>query len=515
MKANGIQNRLWSVARYRVNSISGSAAVIARAQFSTGAFAGASDGGTRTSVAFFPLHYDRELTAGERRTLIRKSRFLRNNLGLTRRFFGAIPALAVGRGMVASAATQDTGWNAIADRYFDRWAASRWIDVTARHNFYTAQPFLLGEMMCDGEAFALKVRATSGFQQLQFFKSHQIGDPLGMPGDGFLDGVRSDSLGKALGYRVLQNPTAAGAVWSRDFSSEDMLHLFNPERINQNRGLPWMYHGMNSCIDILDLVALEKAAVKVHSYFAAAIKRPQGPTRRGAGSDLIPQTDANGAPTSRAYEQFLGGGAIPVLESGEEFQFFTSDRPAITFAGFIDFLVRDIAWGFGVSPEFVWNIAGMGGANTRYILEDADRFLQVVQAIIVERFCQPVYSWVIADAIMRGELPVPNDDEWWTCNWTPPPRITADRGRDGKLLIELLLNGMLTLDEYWSMLGKNPREMRRRRIDEIAEDVAYCGERGVPYNYYVQRVGALGASRSDELQGESIGDVEALLRQPN
>ena len=133
---------------------------------------------------------------------------------------------------------------------------------------------------------------------------------------------------------------------------------------------------------------------------------------------------------------------------------------------------------------FVWNIAAIGDPASRWILEDLNAFLARMIRILVGRYCQPVRSWVIANGIVNGKCRV-RTDNWWESGWTAPRRVTIDRGRDGKLYTLLLDRGMLTLDEWWSMLGKDSRRMRRDRIDEIADDLAYCQARKVPYEFYM------------------------------
>ncbi len=128
--------------------------------------------------------------------------------------------------------------------------------------------------------------------------------------------------------------------------------------------MPWAYHGQNCAVDILDIRAFEKAAVKLNSYFAGAITTPTGKAPAGVrakAAGAVGAGDGGSEVETRAYREFFGGAAIPVLKKGEEIKFFSSDRPSMSFAGFIDFLVRDIALGYGAQPELFWAAAAWAG----------------------------------------------------------------------------------------------------------------------------------------------------------
>lgn len=462
---------------------------MARQTFSATLFDGANDTGTRTSTVTFPLDSRREIRPEERRNLIKKARSLRNNLGLVRRIVNGTTRYSIGQGLIPTAATSDKKFNAAADAYFDRWAMSSTCDVANRRNFYQMQRVILKEMFIDGEVFGIQVKTDEGRCQVQLLKTERVGPPpvpLAQQ-DIFADGIECNDSEAPVRYNVLYRDRLTQLAQARAYSAEDVIHIFDPERIGQNRGLPWLYHGQNSLLDILDITAFEKVAVKLHSYFAAAITTPTGAAPKGVKARAAAATGADGGGTedeTRQYQTFLGGAAMPVLKKGEEIKFFTSDRPSTTFAGFIDFLVRDIAWGFGVSPEFIWAVAGMGGANTRFILQDAEWFFDEIRQLLIEVFCQRIYSWVIANGILNGELPACQDPNWHACNWQGPARASVDKGKDGRLYIELVANGMMTLEEWWSMFGKDHVKMRRKRIEEIAEDLAYCKEKGIPAGLY-------------------------------
>jgi capsid protein len=90
-------------------------------------------------------------------------------------------------------------------------------------------------------------------------------------------------LGKALAYKILKDidPKMFDLQDTQVIPADAMRHLYDAERATSIRGLPWAYHGMNSALDVMDIVALEKAAVKLHSSMSGAIKKKSGTAGNG------------------------------------------------------------------------------------------------------------------------------------------------------------------------------------------------------------------------------------------
>lgn len=478
-----------------------------------------------------PIDSRREVTYRTRIELVKKSRWLSNNLGIYRRFTNGTARYAVGCGIVHSPATEDKPWNVLADSYFDDWASNEVIcDVRGRINFWKMQKSLCQAMIRDGDGFAIKVgngtqtlpsgKNVPGLPQLQWLESNYVANLQnyssinGVDDEGFKDGIRSNSFGKVAAYRVLQDtqPNLYDLRDSLIIPADAMRHVYDAERATAIRGLPWAYHGMNSALDIMDAVSLEKAAWKLHSTLAGSIKKKSGDAGKGSFSgDLlkVPGTTGDGKPRVIAYENFASGAAILQLGLDEEFELFSSKRPNTAFAEFVNFLVRDMAWGFGVSPEFMWSVAGLTGPNSRLVIEDCNWFFEEVQDLIVNLLCRPIYTWVISRAIIRGELPECKDPNWWRCHWQGPAKVTIDEGRAGILELAQIDAGLGTREEFWAKRGRGGRKQMMARVDEIADEKAYCKSKGVDYaEYRVMKPGA-NANLSNNDAGTNGGQKTA------
>jgi len=106
----------------------------------------------------------------------------------------------------------------------------------------------------DGECFVLKTRDRLGLPSIQLIETHRIGGEDFAAG--ITDGVRLDAWGAPSAYRLIEDRGP------RDVPAFQMLHVFEPEHISAVRAAPTIQHSINHVIDEMELLALEKHAVK-------------------------------------------------------------------------------------------------------------------------------------------------------------------------------------------------------------------------------------------------------------
>ena len=460
-----------------------------------GAYVGAQSSRARSNVPDFSTEGERILSPESRYQLSKKSNWLHGSSGLFRASTNKPSRYSVGTGITPSAATEDLEWNELADKWFKRSATTETWDVTRQRNFWSMQVAIAQHMLRDGECFVVLIN-DGRRQRYQLVESAKVGyNPSGsiISDPDIVDGIKYDEYGAPLKYYFKEPGNT-----SREVDSENVLHIYDSERAGLGRGLPWVYHGVNQGIDIVDLLGLEKRASKVHAAFAATMK-----TRSGAFGDSSfgkkDKIDPN-------FEKIFGGNTIH-LEPDEEVNLLRSDRPNADLIKLLDYLGRDAVVGAGLSPEFIWDMSEMGGANTRYILADVEILLKAIRKILIEKFCIHFRRLALAGAMERDELPMCKDPNFDNATWQTPPSVTVDQGRDGKLKIELVRNGMMSLDQYWSELGHDPRKMRKQCIREIAEDLDECRKLGVPYELYRPPT-----MRLDPIQAQEERDAEGAPR---
>ena len=316
-------------------------------------------------------------------------------------------------------------------------------DAAGQVNFYEAQHFICKHVAIDGDFFGQFVKSNDGRALMRFIGGESVGNATtGLAQDEWQDGVRTDQYGKPTQYRLLADE---GRSTFTDVNADDILHFHRPARIGYTRSPSWLSRAALHLHDMADIVAFTKQTFKLASQPAFIIKSPDA-MQVGMGAALKKQDAATGSVT---LDKLYGGSGVVQLPPGTELQQFKNEHPGNNFQAFLDFLARDISWGIGLSPEMLWSVAGIGGANTRYVLADAQVFFSELQDWIINQFCRRFWKYWVWSEIQAGRLPL--RDDWWRVDFIPPARATVDFGRDTKALIEIVRTGAMSTRRFAEM----------------------------------------------------------------
>lgn len=455
----------------------------------------------------------------DRKTSMIRSRFMVNRTGLGRAMVEGSTRYAIGEGLFGYSATGDPEYDSSCDRVcdeiFEAGEDDTRMEVSGMRNYYEMQEVICPEMMTDGDLGAAKILYRDGngrflgTPKLQLFASDQICDGytgVGAvnPKERWRDGVLRDEFGRVQKYRVqVENapgyPSQSFPGYSPssfvEFAPRDFMLVLDPKRIGMGRGMPWTHHGQQSAITMMDLKTLEESAAYLNAFFGAVITTPNGEIPEGFESEVFKRKASKSSDKKtegtaesdvmRKYANFMGGALIPVLKEGERLDMVKSERPSLTFTGFMDWLVNDIACGFGIPPSFVWAIAGKNGPETRLTLSQADSFFRFIMRRMISRFCKPTRDFVIRWGLLTGRINggrVPkNGASPFLARWHGPRKMTIDERYSFKTWIERLDKGLGTEEEFYAELGQEASVMRRKRVEEVADWLALCKEKGVPY----------------------------------
>ena len=414
-----------------------------------------------------PTDARRELTPGVRIELVRKSRYLHKNSGFVRELVSNMAVYSTGDGIRVQAQSPDPEWNRKAEEYFSLWASR--CEVTGRFSFEECQSLVCRGIDVDGEYFVHKTRDQFGLPSVQLLESHRVGDGLGSTET--VDGIGLDAFGAPVFYRVLEDDGTA-----RDLPAHAVLHVFEAEWAGGVRSHPIIQHSINHVLDEMELLALEKHAVKDNADVARILKTARGEIDDN-GDFVVGGTGGTGEASDPVSLQRIVGGKLVALKPDESLESFQSNRPSPTFTGFLDHLRRDAA--LGVLPfEFAADSSKVGGAGVRLVVAKADRRFSHRQLVLVQRFIRPVWAYVIGDAIQQGVLaPVTG---WTKLSCVCPKRVTVDAGREAQQNRADVEMGLKTLSDHYSELGADFGEEIERRARDAKLILETAARYGVP-----------------------------------
>lgn len=406
----------------------------------------------------------RDLTPSARVEMLRKMRWGERNSGPIRAMVSDLVLYTVGDGFRPQAGTTDPVWNAEAERYFAE--KTKRIDITGRFSFSDLLRIAERRWVVDGDFFLAKVRDGNGAAKLQGIEAHRVANPSeGEPPDGMHDGVLFGAYGEIKAYNVIRSDGS-----SRQILANSMMQVYDAEFVSGARGLPILQHSWNDLQDLMEILALEKAAVKAHSTVTRVLK-----TAGGEFSDLVNEL---GGSNANAASLNAGGSAdFLALEPGQDLELKASQRPNSNFIGFIDEVLKDAHR--GVMPSEFQDPSKITGAAVRLIVAKMDRVASRHQGILIDKVCDPTWGFIIGDAIANGELP--DNPEWNRVSWTTPKRVTVDAGREAANDRADIEMGLMSMSELYSQRGMDFREEMEKRAQDMAYIVDLAKRTGVPF----------------------------------
>ena len=401
-----------------------------------------------------------DLTPWNRMAMIRKCRWAERNSGLFKQILADMCLYTVGDGIKPQSHASTPEMQERYEAYFAEKAKR--IDITNRFSFYQSQAILLRGMIRDGDSFAAKVRNGAGEAKIQLMESHRVGDPLdeNVVIPGIHDGIIFGPYGEYIACNVYKSDGS-----NRQILAQSMMHVVDHEYASGARGVPLLQHSINSIQDEMEILALEKQAVKDNGDVVRTISKQGGTLDQDTANEL----GALNVPSYTSIANTMGGKLL-VLDQGESLNSFQSNRPNATFNGFIAALERDIS--MGVLPyEFVSDPSKLGGASIRLVTAKASRVFGKYQNTIIETFCVPTWGYIIGQGIASGDIP--DDPQWNEVSWTTPKSVTVDAGRDAANDRNDVEMGLLSMSELYAQRGLD----FRTEMDKRANDMAFIIEK--------------------------------------
>lgn len=409
----------------------------------------------RAWVNWGTLDTSKELTGSDRLTVLRKARKMYADVGLARRIVNGVANL-VGY-LKPQADSPDREFNRMAEELFYERAGTAFVfDRAAKMDFFQWQIALTRLRIKDGDSLSVLSETKAGTANIIFYEAHQIATGTSKTA---VDGVFVDKFGRHISYNLIDvnepdkssNVTANDSIFYADF-----------ERPGQVRGISALAHALNNIQDQAEITADVKHGIKMANQVGLVRTMKGGNGPQGFASAVTTKTVGG---STINIEEMRQGGLVAQLMENEQLSVIHDGRPHPNQMVLLEWLVRDIAWGVGLSPEVLWDLAKQTGPSQRYLMAETQRWIEHEQARL-KQACQRFYTYFIAKAIKAGELPSPPKN-WWWAEWIPQADLTIDRGREGRLELEQYDAGMLTLNDIASKRGRDWESVEMQRAREI------------------------------------------------
>jgi hypothetical protein len=443
----------------------------------------------RGQMNFAPLDPGAVLTGGNRKTVLRKSRWLCYNDGYARFLVNGLANL-IGY-YTLQPATKDKAWNKIADRHWkNRIKSPAVFDAARKLNHARWQIALSRAALRDGDVLTALSYAQSGAGQVLLYGSHQIDSGSREEKAGFHDGVYYDQFRAHTGYNLVSK--FDGSEKGTTIRASDAIYYGDFQDSAEVRPMPRLTHAINDLHDIIEIDLDSKLGIKRRQFVGIYRKRQKANSQPfGLGVYQAPHveegsnvTSTNADGTTAAQQNLVSVEAVTErtglgsLEEGEDFGVVESDQPGPNEREFNKSLLSKISLGIGLPPSVTFSILGAGGPEVRFHMAQLQRWIQI-ELLNLLTAVQAHYFWVMGTDMARGALPFPDDPEWWTHIAIPCSDLTIDRGRELSGKIAALKVGALTHADLYAEAGNDWEERIELQAEIIAHAAAVAAQKGL------------------------------------
>jgi len=426
------------------------------------------------------------------RRLRARARDLDRNNGLAHHFFNLLEIHVVGpSGLALSAQVRDPQGNlakqtnvAIEEAWY-RWADGP-VSYDETMDFVTLQKLLIRTTAMDGEAYVRIHRDTMGpGLLLEPIDADLLDEGFNRPARGgdneIRMGIELDSRGRRVAYH-LSDPGGYSAIVRKPerVPASDMIHIFNPRRISQTRGVTWLTPSMyalrqEGAYTDAELVGARIGSSSMGFYYRDMAEGVGGVDPRAAGTA---EEDAGGAPQGEFRDE-VEPGTFSKLPDGWKFQPFDPQHPTTAYGDFTKNIVRRIASGLSVvSYESLSNdreSTTYSSARTGILLErDAMKSLHSWWTfMLLRRVHREWLNWALLSGSLR--LEGRSAQAYLAAKWMPRGWDWVDPVKDVQAAILAINNGLGSRRQYLSERGLDWEEV----IEELAEEKKFAVSLGV------------------------------------
>lgn len=318
----------------------------------------------------------------------------------------------------------------------------------------------------DGDVFWLMVKGDDGFPRIQLIPSHRCysnnygntNDSKVFAGYRLSDGVFYHRSGRPVGYRF--NVGLDGNEEFKDVPAADVIHLFDATHCEQGRGLPAFTHALESLKMSLFSTEDERIRQQIISRLHLTIFNANGAPDEGDPFNSLGSA-ANGAPEQISTQQFPGGVMYLPGDGQHKIEQIRHDNPGPIWDAFQDRIVRDAVgpvWSYSV-----WKGSGQGTAERGEVMK-CRRFVTKRQGQLWYA-AKRAFSWAYSVMVQANRVPLLQNPTAW--DFSRPPRLTVDDGREVKMELDQLVTGSMNLDEVLAARGINEDDFTESRARSV------------------------------------------------
>ena len=391
---------------------------------------------------------------------------------------------------------------------FNLWAESTQCDNNDQNNFYALQQIAFNDWLKNGEEFCLikqgEPKPNMPYQlRLKLIEADRVSTPNSFSaeydgidkklpdGSRIMNGVEIDADGKVVAYHISSNYPGEYnegiSKWhrvekrGRRTGNPNILHIFNAERAEQYRGVPFLAPVIQTIKQVSRYTEAEIMAAVINAMFAVFITTEEGDEIECFGGVDEEDLDAQaigGAPNGE--DQFkLGSGTINFLKNGEGVHPVESKHPSGNYDAFIKAMSMQIGAALEIAPEVLLKQFTNNFSSSKGALNESWKAFKMRRRWFVDDFCKEVYDLWFAEAVAKGRIHAPGfftdpliRKMYTNCTWTGPAQGCLNPAQEATAAVIRIENGLSTREDECAYINGSDYDDNVRTLKSENERLA-------------------------------------------
>lgn len=404
-----------------------------------------------------------DCTAHSRQEIARKVRYFEKNNPLVQALAGKFENFVVGANPQLTPQSDDPAWNMRAKTWWDEWCL--YCDLTSRQTFGCLLNLIARAWFLDGDVFVIltqgEMRNGKSYPRIQLVEGHLCRTPPEYADDPMVvDGVRVDRRGRPVGYYFAEEREAGKFTFGPMRPAEEVIHVFEPSRPGQLRGISFFHSVINELHDLDDLHILEMQAARENAHVTQWIETPNGELaaaeqrrlEKFAGTRAVTtNTGGQGTETKAEYYRTVSGGTARVLQRGDKVSQNPGQRPSVTTVDYWK-LKRELVCAGVEIPYCIVFPDSMQGTVYRGALDMATSYFRSRHTVIAD-VMRRIWGYVMSFGVATERSLASPPGNWRNVSILPPRAPNVDVGRNSAAQLAELAVGATNYELIYGPLG--------------------------------------------------------------
>lgn len=272
----------------------------------------------------------------------------------------------------------------------------------------------------------------------------------------YVSGCLIGEYGEITAFRVFHRSMTTNVYDNPvDIPAHNFVHLTDPLRIDQYRGVSTLATAIQNLRDLYEMIDFVKGKAKIASALTVFTNSNGAIAGNGAmdpyATNLFPGNTGG-------LQQDIAFGQINHLAGGTDIKFPASNSPSSEEQALMTLLMKLVAMSYKLPYSFALDAASLGGVSSRLESEMAKAEFERVQRVLSPHATR-IKNTFLWDAVAKGVFKASDYQKIIKGRWGYRSHPQPDLGREASAAVNLFQTGLLNPLKYWIDNAEDPEDV--------------------------------------------------------